>query len=138
MLARASAAPPDERALPTCPEHPGSLVRRYRSHGPNGPAVYPQCVNAQGRSHLLGWPELALPERTLLPVSTPVTASEHEVLIDAAEGLTVVESASRRCKGAETVKTQRKQVMLKLGARNMTHAVALAIRDGLLPIRDAA
>ncbi len=30
--------------LPTCPMHPGSLIRRYRTHGPNGPGVYPQCV----------------------------------------------------------------------------------------------
>jgi DNA-binding NarL/FixJ family response regulator len=60
------------------------------------------------------------------------------VLLDAARGLTVVESAALRNKGSETVKSQRKQVLLKLSARNMTQAVALAVSDGLLAVRDAA
>jgi DNA-binding CsgD family transcriptional regulator len=62
-----------------------------------------------------------------------LTAMEVDILNDAAAGLTVLESAARRSKGIETVKTQRKQVLSKLDARNMAHAVALAIRDGLIP-----
>jgi hypothetical protein len=30
--------------VPWCSDHPDSLVRRFRTHGPNGPGVYPQCV----------------------------------------------------------------------------------------------
>jgi DNA-binding CsgD family transcriptional regulator len=54
-----------------------------------------------------------------------LSQSENDVLDDAAEGLTVLESARARFKGTETVKTQRRSILLKLGARNMTHAVAM-------------
>jgi DNA-binding NarL/FixJ family response regulator len=54
-----------------------------------------------------------------------LSQSERDVLEDAAEGLTVLESARARFKGTETVKTQRRSILLKLGARNMTHAVAM-------------
>ena len=58
-----------------------------------------------------------------------LTASEREVLADAARGLTVDESARVRGKGGETVKTQRASILLKLGARNMAHAVSLLVAD---------
>jgi two-component system response regulator DesR len=61
-----------------------------------------------------------------------LTPVEQDVLSDAASGLTVVESAARRAKGIETVKTQRRQVLAKLGARNMAHAVAIGVGDGLI------
>jgi DNA-binding NarL/FixJ family response regulator len=61
-----------------------------------------------------------------------LTPSEREVLGDAADGFTVRESARRRQKSTETVKTQRKRIMLKLGARNITQAVGIAVSQGLL------
>jgi DNA-binding NarL/FixJ family response regulator len=61
-----------------------------------------------------------------------LTPSEREVLGDAADGFTVRESARRRQKSTETVKTQRKRIMLKLGARNITQAVGIAISQALL------
>jgi two-component system, NarL family, response regulator len=61
-----------------------------------------------------------------------MSAMERGILGDAAAGLTMAESATRRTKGIETVKSQRRQILLKLGARNMTHAVAIALRDGLI------
>lgn len=112
--------------LPTCEQHPGSLVRRYRAQGPNGPGLHPQCVPANDEpSHLLVWsvPVVAETHEQDLHVLSP---SEQEVLEDAAHGLTVDETASSRSKGAETVKTQRRSILLKLGARNMAHAVALS------------
>jgi DNA-binding CsgD family transcriptional regulator len=128
-------APGEVRALPSCSDHPGSLVRRYRSHGPNGPGVYPQCVPTGGaQPHLLAWleasatprPEANFGSGAHTSSRSALSASERDVLVDAAAGLSVRESAARRQKGAETVKTQRRSLMLKLGARNMTHAVALA------------
>jgi DNA-binding NarL/FixJ family response regulator len=65
-----------------------------------------------------------------VPVAHSLSPSELGVLRDAAEGLSVLESAHRRQKGSETVKSQRRSVLLKLGARNITHAVALAVLDG--------
>jgi DNA-binding CsgD family transcriptional regulator len=61
-----------------------------------------------------------------------MTAVEREILADAAAGLTMVESATKRDKGLETVKSQRRNILIKLDARNMTHAVSIAVRDGLI------
>ena len=61
-----------------------------------------------------------------------MTAVEREILTDAAAGLTMVESATKRDKGLETVKSQRRHILIKLDARNMTHAVSIAVRDGLI------
>jgi DNA-binding CsgD family transcriptional regulator len=61
-----------------------------------------------------------------------MTAVEREILADAAAGLTMVESATKRDKGLETVKSQRRHILIKLDARNMTHAVSIAVRDGLI------
>ena len=110
---------------PSCAEHPGSLVRRYRTQGASGPGVYPQCVPSNGDApHLLGW--LDEPVTTTVGNDLQVlTPTEMDVLTDAANGLTRAESAAKRCKGAETVKTQRRSILLKLGARNMAQAVGM-------------
>jgi DNA-binding CsgD family transcriptional regulator len=63
---------------------------------------------------------------------SPLGAGELETLADAAVGLTTQESAKLRRKSLETVKTQRRQAMAKLFARNTTHAVHLAHVQGLL------
>jgi DNA-binding CsgD family transcriptional regulator len=132
--------PSEPPALPSCSHHPGSRVRRYRSHGPNGPGVYPQCVpGGDEQPHLLSWDEAA----TSLPahnqrISVALTRHEREVLDDAGDGLTVRESAKRRGKSSETVKTQRKRIMIKLGARNITQAVAIALAEGHLASRKVA
>lgn len=49
-----------------------------------------------------------------------------------ADGLTATESAGELFLAAETVKTYKKRVIAKLGARNSTHAVALGLRRGLI------
>jgi DNA-binding NarL/FixJ family response regulator len=125
-------APRDaDPGVPSCQAHPGSLVRRYRTHGPRGPGVYPQCVPQDGaESHLLEW---AVPTRTARPaVLVALSPSEVDVLLDAAGGLTVKESAVFRGRGTETIKTQRKNILIKLSARNITQAVAVALRDELI------
>jgi DNA-binding NarL/FixJ family response regulator len=65
-----------------------------------------------------------------------LSPSEAAVLEDAANGLTVTETAARRSKGRETVKTQRQAILLKLGARNIAQAVAMMISDGLIATTD--
>jgi DNA-binding CsgD family transcriptional regulator len=112
-------------ALPTCSAHPGSTVRRYRTHGPNGPGVYPQCVPANGEHpHLLAWPGMTKTVVTGSETSV-LSPSEYDVLEDASVGMTVGESAIHRSKSPETVKSQRRSVLLKLGARNMAQAVGM-------------
>jgi DNA-binding CsgD family transcriptional regulator len=64
----------------------------------------------------------------------PLTAREPEILAGAAEGETAAQTGARLFLSSETVKSYRKRVIAKLGARNGTHAVALAMRSGLLPL----
>ena len=62
----------------------------------------------------------------------PLNERETEVLAGAANGETAAETGARLYLSPETVKSYRKRVIAKLGARNGTHAVALAIRSGVL------
>jgi DNA-binding CsgD family transcriptional regulator len=64
----------------------------------------------------------------------PLNDRETEILAGAAEGETAVETGRRLYLSSETVKSYRKRIIAKLGARNGTHAVALALRAGLLPL----
>lgn len=64
----------------------------------------------------------------------PLTERETEILAAAAEGETAAQTGERLFLSSETVKGYRKRIIAKLGARNGTHAVVLAIRRGLLPI----
>jgi two-component system, NarL family, nitrate/nitrite response regulator NarL len=65
----------------------------------------------------------------------PLTERETEILAGAADGETAAETGARLFLSSETVKGYRKRIIAKLGARNGTHAVALALRKGLLPLR---
>jgi len=64
----------------------------------------------------------------------PLTEREAEVLAAAANGDTAAETGARLHLSSETVRSYRKRIIAKLGARNGTHAVALALRGGLLPL----
>lgn len=122
---RAAEGRQDAGSLPRCSHHPGSLVRPYRTHGPNGPGVYPQCVPGGGElPHLLAWPDVAVATGERGDARS-LSSAELDVLCDAANGLTRAESAAKRHKGTQTVKTQRRSIILKLGARNIAQAVAI-------------
>jgi LuxR family maltose regulon positive regulatory protein len=60
-----------------------------------------------------------------------LSPGELAVLRAAATGQSVRESARTLGKCPETVKSQRRQVIMKLGVRNMTHAVGVAMHGGL-------
>jgi DNA-binding CsgD family transcriptional regulator len=130
--------------IPSCPIHPRSNVRRYRANGPGGPGVYPQCVPVDGSApHLLSWDDrrTAPSDGTVeiqvsgdMAASSVLSPSELQVLCAAANGLTSIESGRRLNKGVETVKTQRHQILLKLGARNITQAVCIATEQGFLVV----
>lgn len=61
-----------------------------------------------------------------------LTATELRVLTLAAEGLTSLEIAFEARRPYETIRSQRKLVLLKLGARSMAHAVAIGFREELI------
>jgi DNA-binding CsgD family transcriptional regulator len=124
-----------------CPEHPHAHVRRARVVGRRGRGVYPECVPTDGSEpHVLTWEQAVIGQP---PVLREVRiAEDHErallspsellVLCAAANGLTAAETADRLGKGTQTVKTQRGQALLKLGARNTAQAVCIATERGIL------
>ncbi len=61
-----------------------------------------------------------------------LTAPELEVLEAAADGLSAQETAERLVKSPHTVIAQRRAIQAKLGARNLSHAIALAYRCRVL------
>jgi DNA-binding CsgD family transcriptional regulator len=129
-----------------CPHHPWGRVRPYRTSGPRGRGIYQQCVPANGdaphlleiqdprlgRIHRGGETQLRGEVHLVHSVHTVLTPSELEVLCAAANGLTASETAHSLVKGEATVKTQRRQILLKLGARNIAHAVCIATEDGIV------
>jgi DNA-binding CsgD family transcriptional regulator len=128
-----------------CPIHALGRVRPYRTNGPRGRGIYTQCVPANGDTpHLLEVQDPRLGRMHLAEVKprgeahivegTPsvLTRSELEVLCAAANGLTSSETATSLLKGEATVKTQRRQILIKLGARNIAHAVCIATEDGIV------
>jgi DNA-binding NarL/FixJ family response regulator len=64
--------------------------------------------------------------------STLLTQREWEVLVAAALGFTRAETGELLGVGDETVKSIRASACARLAATNVTHAVAIAIRRGLL------
>jgi DNA-binding CsgD family transcriptional regulator len=62
----------------------------------------------------------------------PLTDRETEVLAGQAEGETAAETGARLFLALETVKSYRKRAIAKLGARNGTHAVTIALRSGVI------
>jgi DNA-binding NarL/FixJ family response regulator len=79
--------------------------------------------------HLLRWEMEAGRSHDL---TAGLSRSELDVLEDAANGLTTKQSAVKRSKSTETVKSQRTSVLAKLGARNMVQAVAMTIGERAL------
>jgi DNA-binding CsgD family transcriptional regulator len=123
-------SPGSDSDWPTCDEHPGAPIQRTRARGSQGLGVYLQCNPPNGdAAHLVSTPSYP---RGTLPPTVAITDVERDILTDAAAGLTTTESAANRQKGIETVKSQRKRILTKLNARNMTHAVSIAVRDGLI------
>jgi DNA-binding CsgD family transcriptional regulator len=133
-----------------CPHHPWGRVRPYRTSGPRGRGIYQQCVPANGdaphllevqdprlgRVHRGGDTQLRGEVHLVRGVDSVLTPSELEVLCAAANGLTASETAHSLVKGEATVKTQRRQILLKLGARNIAHAVCIATEDGIVRCSD--
>jgi len=61
-----------------------------------------------------------------------LSAREREIIGLLADGLTGDEVADRLFLSTETVKTHIRNAMAKLEARNRVHAIAIALRDGLI------
>ncbi|NIH80983.1 response regulator transcription factor [Amycolatopsis viridis] len=73
-----------------------------------------------------------LPGPLPVPRRPALTGREYEVLHLLAEGLSTTQIAAGLLLSVETIRTHVRGVLRKLGARDRTHAVALAFRSGLL------
>lgn len=67
-----------------------------------------------------------------LPTREPLTRRELEVLLLIADGLSNKEIAVRLCLSTETVKSHVGALLSKLDTKSRAHAVAIALRQGLL------
>lgn len=65
-----------------------------------------------------------------------MTPSERDALAAAAIGLTCREHAAATHRKEQTIKFHRHNVIAKLGAKNTTNAVYIAIRDDLISAGD--
>ena len=64
---------------------------------------------------------------------TDLSDRQMDVLRLAADGLTTPQIAVELGLSPRTVDTHREHAIAEMGARNMVHAVALAIQEGLIP-----
>jgi len=69
-------------------------------------------------------------------VGSPLSPTERLAIIGAARGETSDTTAARLHKSPETIKAQKRAVIARLGAHNMTHAVALAFAKNILQPSD--
>lgn len=67
-----------------------------------------------------------------------LTSREPQVLRQAARGLNCRESGAETFHSDQTIKSHRDLARRKLRARNITHAVAIALTTGLIHLDDAA
>jgi DNA-binding CsgD family transcriptional regulator len=122
-------------AGPGCAIHAGSFVRRQWVRGPSGGGVYRVCTpGGDEEPHVL--PSLGV--ESVLSLSDKrngLTPGELDVLEDAANGLTVIESAVARRSSCDAVKSRRRSILRKLRAKTMTHAVGMTLDHGMLLIR---
>ncbi|WP_328617244.1 helix-turn-helix transcriptional regulator [Amycolatopsis sp. NBC_00355] len=70
-----------------------------------------------------------------MPRTTELTATEREVLHDAARGLNNIQIGLKQFRSTETIRTHMKNIFFKLKARNRAHAVAIAYDTGILHCR---
>ena len=66
----------------------------------------------------------------------PLGVSQLNVLIGAARGEAPEETAARLCVAHDTVKNARKRAVIRLEARSVTHAVAIAVTAGWITPED--
>lgn len=62
-----------------------------------------------------------------------LTDVELQTLQGIARGETIEETARLLCNAVDTLKSRRRSIYAKLGARTPAHAVALAYETGILP-----
>jgi DNA-binding CsgD family transcriptional regulator len=97
--------------------------------GSLGAVAKPDFLPYIGKGHSCSW--LAFIKRG---INMMLTNRQKQILNMAAEGWLAKECAYKLGITVRTVEAHRVQAIVQLGAKNTTHAVALAIRKGLIPL----
>ncbi|MER5882671.1 helix-turn-helix transcriptional regulator [Streptomyces sp. NPDC001941] len=77
---------------------------------------------------------LRAPELPTAELCAPLSPVERDVLFGLAIGETSEETAARLCRNVETVRSHRRHIYRRLGARSGAQAVALGVSLGLLAV----
>jgi DNA-binding NarL/FixJ family response regulator len=71
-------------------------------------------------------------DRPIQPAAPPLSEREQRVLVLLAEGHQTREIASELCYSERTIKNVMHDIVTKLNARSRSHAIAYAVREGLI------
>ena len=130
------------RIVGTCEKLSTELAHRAAKAGVRAAAAYPSgsdSVIAALRSHDKLPLVSHLPQRPeSATASTTLTPRELEVLTLIASGHTAAEVAGQLGISPKTVENRKQSIFAKLAVQNQAHAVAVALRSGVLPPRLSA
>ena len=70
-------------------------------------------------------------------INEELTSRQQEILEGLAQGLSNREIAQKLFLSEKTVKSHSRDLFIRIGARNRTHAVVIGIREGLVDVREA-
>jgi DNA-binding NarL/FixJ family response regulator len=105
-------------------------ARGYLTKDADGPQLaYALTLVASGGRYLPDWLEGKLANRTAGP---PITPREKAVLQLLAEGLSTIDIANRIQVAEKTVRIHISNMLEKLGARDRTQALVLALQRGII------
>jgi DNA-binding NarL/FixJ family response regulator len=78
--------------------------------------------------------EAAMPSNRATAVSDSLTQREFQILALISGGFTTAQMAARLGISSKTIESRRQTLFSKLGVQNQSHAIAVAMRSGLLGI----
>jgi DNA-binding NarL/FixJ family response regulator len=82
--------------------------------------------------------ETAMPSNRATAVSDSLTQREFQILALISGGFTTAQMAARLGISSKTIESRRQTLFAKLGVQNQSHAIAVAMRSGLLGIGTGA
>jgi DNA-binding NarL/FixJ family response regulator len=82
--------------------------------------------------------ETTMPSNRATAVSDSLTQREFQILALISGGFTTAQMAARLGISAKTIESRRQTLFSKLGVQNQSHAIAVAMRSGLLGIGTGA